>query len=75
MTRPPLDACAAICTGTSTLLLATHHRAGWPMLAAGVCFWMAVAMKGRLHGRPIWWMLVSNVWTMLWSFYGFFTWR
>lgn len=74
MRPPPLDACAALCTGTSTLLLATHHRTGWLMLAAGVCFWMAVAMRGRLYGRRIWWMLASNVWTFGWALYGYLTW-
>lgn len=72
--RIPLDAAAACCTGSSTLLLAFHYRTGWLMLAAGVCLWMGVALKGRLGDRPIWWMLAANMWTFTFAIYAYISW-
>lgn len=67
----PLDLIAALLTGSSTLLLATGHRAGFLTLAAGACVWCAVALKARLGGRPIWWQAALSCWTFAWSIYGF----
>lgn len=71
----PLDLIAALLTGSSTLLLATGHRAGFLTLAAGACVWAAVALRARLGGRPIWWQVVSSVWTLCWSIYGWLQWH
>lgn len=70
-----LDWFAMALTGTSTALLAFHQRVGFLFLLCGSVAWACVALRARLHGRPVWGQVIGSAWTFGWSVWGWWRWQ
>lgn len=70
-----LDLFAAALTCLSTTLLACRRRAGFLTLICGSLAWLAVALLSSFQARPIWGMVLSSGWTILWSLIGWARWN